>query len=106
MTSVTKILQAVEHIVVPKAEVDPQFVVFPLFIAGYAASEPEKKDLALNMIKAVEQHSFGGCTQSVRGLLEVVYEKQRAAVLMNESTFVDWVHEMEVRGYPPIIYGI
>jgi hypothetical protein len=93
--------------VVSKEGVDPRFIVFPLFIAGCAANEAAEKDLALNLITTVEQHSFGGCTQSVRRLLEVVYEKQRVAILRTgDSSLVDWVEEMELRGHPPIIYSI
>ena len=105
-TCVAEILQAA-HLVVSNEQVDPRFIVFPLFIAGCAACEPAEKELALNMIRAVEQHSFGGGTQSVRKLLEVVYEKQRVAILnTGDSSLVDWVEEMELRGHPPIIYGI
>lgn len=103
---VKEILQAA-HTVVSCERIDPRFVVFPLFIAGFAATEPAEKDLALNMIRAVERHSFGDCTQSVRILLEAVYEKQRIAILRSgDSSWVDWVEEMELRGQPPIIYGI
>ena len=105
-TCVTEILQAA-HMVVSKEDVDPRFTVFPLFIAGCAATKPAERDLALNMIRAVEQRSFGSCTQSVRIYGEVVYEKQRVAILRSgDSTLVDWVEEMELRGHPPLIYGI
>lgn len=105
-TCVTEILQAARF-VASQEHVDPRFMIFPLFIAGFAASEPAEKDLALTMIRAVEQHSFGGCTQSVRELLEIIYEKQRVAILRTgDSTLVDWVEEIELRGQPPIIYGI
>ena len=76
-------------------------------LAGFAATEPGQKDIALNMIRAVEQHSFGSSTQSVRKLLEAIYENQRIAILQTGgSALVDWVEEMELRGQPPIIYGI
>jgi hypothetical protein len=90
-----------------RQRIDPRFAVFPIFMAGFAASEPAQKDLALNMLRAVEQHSFGSSTQSVRMLLETIYEKQRVGILRTSgSVLVDWVEEMELRGQPPIIYGI
>lgn len=93
--------------VISKEGIDPRFTIFPLFIAGCAATEPAEKVLAVNMIRAVEQHSFGSCTQSVRILLEVVHEKQRVAILRTgDSTLVDWVEEMGLRRDPPLIYGI
>jgi hypothetical protein len=105
-TSATEIIQAA-HTIVSQPRLDPRFIVFPLFLAGFATVDVGEKDLALSMIRAVEQHSYGGCTQSVRRLLETVYEKQRAALLRTgDSTSVDWVEEMELRGQPPLIYGI
>jgi hypothetical protein len=105
-TCVTDILQAA-HMIFSKQRIDPRFAVFPIFMAGFAASEPAQKDLALNMLRAVEQHSFGSSTQSVRMLLETIYEKQRAGILRTGgSVLVDWVEELELRGQPPIIYGI
>ena len=105
-TCVTEILQAA-HMTFSQQRIDCRFVVFPLFMAGFAATEPAQKDLALNMIRAVEQHSFGSSTQSVRILLETIYEKQRVAILRTgNSPLVDWVEEMELRRQPPIIYGM
>jgi hypothetical protein len=105
-TCVTEILQAA-HTIVSRELIDPRFIVFPLFMAGFAATEPAEKDLALTMIRTAEQHSFGSCTQSVKRLLEIIYEKQRVAILRTgDSSSVDWVEEMEQRGQPPIIYGI
>jgi hypothetical protein len=93
--------------IVLQERVDPRFIVFPLFIAGIAAMEPAEKDLASHIIRAVEQYSFGGCSQSVRIFLENIYEKQRVAILSTgDSNLVDWLEEMELRGRPPIIYGI
>lgn len=105
-TCVTEIIQAA-HAIVSQEQLDPRFIVFPLFLAGVETTDPAEKDLALTIIRAVEQRSYGGCTQSVRSLLEMVYGKQHAAVLrMGDSTSVDWIEEKELRGHPPIIYGI
>lgn len=105
-TCVTEIIQAA-HSIVSQERLDPRFIVFPLFLAGFATIEPVEKDLVLTMLRAVERHSYGGCTQSVRMLLETIFEKQRVAMLRTgDSSSVEWVEEMELRGQPPIIYGI
>lgn len=105
-TCVTEIIQAA-HSIVSQEQIDPRFVVFSLFLAGFATGDLAEKSLAVDMMRAVERHSYGGCTKSVRMLLETICEKQRVAILRTgDSTSVGWVEEMELRGQPPIIYGI
>lgn len=84
-----------------------RFIVFPLFMAGFAATNPADKDLASNLLRAVERHNYGGSTESVRKLLDNIYEKQQAALMsMGNATPVDWIEEMEMSGERLIIYGL
>lgn len=84
-----------------------RFVVFPLFLAGVFATDEGDKEMALNLITAVEPHSFGGSIQSVRAVLQAIYNKQRTAILeTGVATSVDWVEEMESSGQRLIIIGL
>lgn len=84
-----------------------RFVVFPLFLAGVFAANQGDKETALNLITAVEPHSFGGSIQSVRIVLQAIYNKQLEARLQTGvTTSVDWVEEMELSGQRLIITGL
>jgi hypothetical protein len=96
----------VARVITSQERADQQFVVFPLFMAGVATSEPQENGLCLGMVGAVERLSYGRTTESVREVLEKIYEKQQAAMVASGDAFsVDWVEEMEVSGQPSTIYG-
>jgi hypothetical protein len=104
-TSVTYIL-LLANTIINLGRVDTRFMIFPLFIAGFAVSENLLKQLALHIIKIVEQSRFGGCIQGVRIFLEEIYQQQyTAAPGDSRPSSVDWVQEMERQGQL-IIYGI
>ena len=84
-----------------------RFIVFPLFLAGFAMQDPGEVEAALSMLKMIERHSYGGSTESVRRLLERIYEKQNAAILRTgTASSVDLVKEMELSGQKIIIYRL
>ncbi|KAF4633729.1 hypothetical protein G7Y89_g4387 [Cudoniella acicularis] len=95
------------QIIISQERYELRFIVFPLFMAGFATRDVSEKDIALCLIKTMERHSYGGSTESVRRLLEVIYEKQRSAILRTGLTNeVDWAQEMELTGQQLIIYGL
>lgn len=67
-------------------------VIFPLFIAGFATSQPDIKIQALNIVKAYEGMGIGQNTYTTRQLLSAVYEEQRLAVDEGRRMEdVDWI---------------
>lgn len=76
-------------------------------MAGFATEDPNEKQEVLGLIKAMEKHSYGSSTESVRKLLQSITEKQRVALIQNgTANYVDWIEEMEKSGQKLIIYGI
>lgn len=97
----------VARTITSQERIDQQFIVFPLFMAGFATRDPQEKNLCLGLIRAVERLSYGRTTESVRELLEKIYEKQRAAILASgDASSVDWIEEMDLSGQRLIIYGL
>lgn len=102
----SEILHAVSTIL-SKDRFDMRFIVFPLFMAGFCTRDPAEKETALRFMMEVEKHGYGGSTDNVRRLLQVLYEKQRVAVMQSgNADAVDWVDEMERSGQRLIIYGL
>ncbi len=76
-------------------------------MAGIFTQDRNEKAIALNLIIAVEPHSLGRSIESVRVLLQMVYDKQREALLrFGDARGVDWVEEMEVGGLSLIMMGL
>jgi hypothetical protein len=102
----TEIIQAA-HMIVSQQLFDLRFIVFPLFIAGFATQDPNEKDLALRLLRTVERYCCGVSTESARRLLEMIYNKQAAAAHSpGGSGRIDWVEEMGLSGQRLIIYGL
>ncbi|MCJ1309148.1 hypothetical protein MMC25_002803 [Agyrium rufum] len=85
-----------------------QFLVFPTFIAGVAAStSPERRDLALHIIGQMEMESIGNNTKATRRLLEAVYEEQDASLARGvPAGQVDWITVMEDRSMQVVNFGL
>jgi hypothetical protein len=49
-------------------------------MVGFSAKDPNEKDEVLNIMKAIEKHSYGSNAESSRQLLETIIEKQHMAV--------------------------
>jgi len=55
----------------------------------------------------VEKREYGGVADTLRRLLQTIYEKQSVAVAQTgDASSVDWVDEMERNGPRLIIYGL
>ncbi|KAK5173413.1 uncharacterized protein LTR77_002094 [Saxophila tyrrhenica] len=82
-------------------------VIFPLFIAGYATTQPDLKIQALDLMKAFEGQGVGQNTFTTRRLLGAVYEEQRRRVegggRMEE---VEWMRVARERGLGVVNCGL
>lgn len=77
-----------------------RYIVFPLFMAGYATRKEEEKILSLELLEKMDKDSFGENTNEIRGLLEIVHQLQR-----ENDRVVDWIYEMKNRGLNLVIFG-
>jgi hypothetical protein len=78
---------------------EQSFMVFPVFLAGFASRNPSQQMLAIDLLRSMEMNSIGGNIRATRMLLEQVCEEQKAAI-MREGTglMVDWKVHMERTG--------
>ncbi|KAK5160219.1 hypothetical protein LTR04_004757 [Oleoguttula sp. CCFEE 6159] len=84
-----------------------RFVVFPLFLAGFATSHPEKKRLAMELLVAMEPTSVGKNTAASRELLQIIYDLQRQSLMaVGHSLAVDWIDVMTERGMHVVNFGL
>jgi GNAT superfamily N-acetyltransferase len=82
-------------------------VIFPLFIAGYATTQPDVKIQALDIIKAFEGHGIGQNTFTTRKLLSAVYEEQRkVAESGGRMEDVDWIKVARDRSLTVVNCGL
>ena len=71
---------------------DRRYVIFPLFMAGFATTQPDAKIQALDIIKAFEGTGIGQNTYTTRRLLSALYEAQRrTADAGGRLEDVDWL---------------
>lgn len=92
------------RVVLSEKSYEIRLVVFPLFMAGFATRDRGEKQMALDLLLAVEQQESIGSTESVRILLQKLYEKQRSATMeTGNANSVDWIEEVEKSGQRFII---
>ena len=60
-----------------QGQLDRRHIVFPLFMAGFATSQPDVKVQALDILKTYEGSGIGQNTYRTRQLLTWIYEEQR-----------------------------
>ena len=83
-----------------------RFVVFPLFLAGFASNMAEQKMLALQLIKSFESHSAGRNTTTIRKLLQVVFQRQRQSLTdFGTPWTVDWTEVMREERLEVVNFG-
>ena len=105
--SVAFILRLATDIVGDRGELDSRFLVFPTFIAGFAATSGADKNQARRIIGTMEQESIGNNTRATRKLLEAVYEAQEASLEQYGHTRgVDWIQVMQSRGLQVVSFGL
>lgn len=60
-----------------QGQLDRRHIVFPLFMAGFATTQPDVKIQALDIMKTYEGSGIGQNTYRTRQLLAAIYEEQR-----------------------------
>ncbi|KAK3715258.1 hypothetical protein LTR37_007225 [Vermiconidia calcicola] len=86
---------------------DRRHVVFPLFMAGFATTQPDVKIQALDVIKAFESTGIGQNTYVTRRLLTAVCEEQRRfAEAGGKMEDVDWFEVARDRSLTVINCGL
>ena len=88
-------------------QLDRRHVVFPLFMAGFATTQPDIKIQALDIIKAYEGTGIGQNTYTTRRLLTAVYEEQRRVVdAGGRLEDVDWLRVARERSLMVVNCGL
>ncbi|RMZ80596.1 hypothetical protein DV738_g2697, partial [Chaetothyriales sp. CBS 135597] len=78
--------------IINEGRADCRFLIFPIFMAGYAAMDGGPKAAAIDLIGKMERHSIGRNTSATKRVLELLYEKQRERFMMTgQSLDVDWM---------------
>jgi hypothetical protein len=85
--------------VVRSGQLELRFMVFPLFMAGFASTDGTQKMMALDLISALEKTSIGSNTTATRHALQIVYERQTQRFMhTGHSLDVDWLDIMVEQG--------
>lgn len=96
--SVGEILQLAREITANGC-IERKFMVFPLFMAGVGSRSPSDQQLATELLRVFEQRSIGKAIAATRHVLEVIYQKQREAIIQGvHPMMVDWVNTVAERG--------
>ena len=79
--------------------IERKFMVFPLFMAGIASKADHEQEHVLELISMFEQQAIGKVMAATRHLLSIVFERQKASVMMGMDAFaVDWINTVSERG--------
>lgn len=101
----TEILQ-IAGMIIDRKRFEFRYIVFPVFLAGFASKNTMEKSIAVELIKNLEKTSYGMSTQNTRRLLLSVYQKQQNEVFRTGRTSVNWKEELELSGEKLIIFGL
>jgi hypothetical protein len=84
-----------------------RFLVFPVFMAGFACQDGMQKRAALELIQSMDEGSMGKNTRAVRRLLEAVYSQQNERFMMTgQSLDVDWRELMVKEDIVVVNFGL
>jgi hypothetical protein len=86
---------------------DSRFLVFPVFMAGFASQDGVQKRTALELIQRMEEVSMGKNTRAVRRLLEAIYNQQNERFMTTgQSLDVDWRELMVKEDIVVVNFGL
>ncbi|ETI29066.1 hypothetical protein G647_01519 [Cladophialophora carrionii CBS 160.54] len=86
---------------------DCRYLVFPLFMAGFVATDGAQRMSALDLLRAMEKDSIGRNTTATRKALAAVYEKQNERFMnTGQSLDVDWMEVMAERNLMVVNFGL
>ncbi|MCJ1245111.1 hypothetical protein MMC30_002312 [Trapelia coarctata] len=92
---------------VQRRQYEHGFVMFPLFLAGFATLSATEKMQAHELMIAMEQESIGKNKRTTRKLLEAVYERQNERqIAAGHSLDVDWILVMRDMGLQLVNFGL
>lgn len=84
-----------------------RFLVFPIFMAGFASDIGSQKMLAIDLIHQMESDGIGHNTHVARKALEAVYERQNERFMhTGNSLGVDWLQLMMEQGLTVVNFGL
>ena len=86
---------------------DCRYLVFPVFIAGFVATDGTPRMNALDLLRAMEKNSIGRNTIVARKALAAVYETQNERFMnTGQSLDVDWMEVMTERHMKVVNFGL
>ncbi len=86
---------------------DCRYLVFPVFIAGFVATDGAQRMNALDLLRAMEKKSIGRNTTATRQALAAVYETQNERFMnTGQSLDVDWMEVMAERDLMVVNFGL
>lgn len=84
-----------------------RFIVFPLFMAGYASTDSSQKTRTLDLILRTEESTIGTSTLTTRRTLQIVYERQEERFRdSGHSLEVSWIDVMVEQGLQVVNFGL
>ncbi|KAI4844621.1 hypothetical protein E4T44_06088, partial [Aureobasidium sp. EXF-8845] len=98
---------AIADAVVALQNYDQHQLVFPVFIAGFASSDPETKSRAMALLRVLEGTGISRNATRSRELLSMVFEEQRLMVVNGgRAEEVDWIDVAKVKGMGVVNFGL
>jgi len=86
---------------------DCRYLVFPVFIAGFVATDGAQRMSALDLLRAMEKNSIGRNTTATRRALAAVFEKQNERFMnTGQSLDVDWMEVMVEKDLMVVNFGL
>lgn len=86
---------------------DCRYLVFPVFMAGFVATDGAHRMNALDLLRTMEKDSIGRNTTAARQALAAVYEKQNEQFMnTGQSLDVDWMEVMAERNLMVVNFGL
>lgn len=83
-----------------------RFLIFPLFMAGFASKSDGQKTLALNLLRQIEAERPGQNTWVISRALGIIYTEQSGrCVQTGNSTSIDWLQSMVQHGLTVVNFG-
>ena len=103
---VAEILHTAEKII-KAGGLELRFIIFPLFMAGFASTDGGQKMMALNLITSMERESIGSNTTATRHALQIVYESQMQRFMhIGHSLDIHWTDVMVEQGLEVVNFGL
>lgn len=107
ITTASQQLLQISQVIITNNPGNCRFLVFPLFMAGFASEIGSQKMLALDLIQQMESDCMGQNTRVARKALEVIYERQNERFMhTGNSLGVDWLQIMMEHGLTVVNFGL